>query len=135
MKPLKLATCTAAMLTVLCVHLAAQGIGNLANQYDRIFLADSLLSVDDACLKNKIGDLIIPSIKVKNGFVVTSLTEVDFADQDIPRYYFEMLQNNIGELNDWISNDKITVPEVRKMLRISKRDYKTTTRKMLPDGI
>ena len=85
-------------------NTSIDAIENSANieqeDYDAIFGANQdSLSVDQKELQHDMLIIMKEHVKIKDGIIYSSATKEDFESQDIPLYYYNMLTENIKDLN------------------------------------
>ena len=74
--------------------------------YDAIFSPNQdSLSIEQKELQHKLLILMKEHVKIKDGIIYSSATKEDFESQDIPVYYYNMLNDNLGDMNIAIKND------------------------------
>ena len=80
----------------------------LQEDYDAIFtpFPDSL-SVEQKELQHKLLIIMKENVKIKDEIIYSSATKEDFESQDIPLYYYDMLNKNLEDLNATIKNDSL----------------------------
>ncbi len=84
--------------------------------YNRIFLADSLLTKEELKLKYITGDLITKNMYVDENSICTRLKEDDFVKNNIPLYYYYVLIRDIKNANAFMKNNKITIDSISKLM-------------------
>ena len=74
--------------------------------YDAIFSPNQdSLSIEQKELQHKLLILMKEHVKIKDGIIYSSATKEDFESHDIPLYYYNMLNENLGDMNIAIKND------------------------------
>ena len=68
--------------------------------YDAIFSSiPDTLTVEQKDLQHKLLTLMKENVKIKDGIIYSAATKEDFVNQDVPLYYYDMLNENIKDLN------------------------------------
>lgn len=91
--------------------------------YDRIFLPDSLFKGQPLAMKYKVAALMLTNVSVKDGLLVSSMTEKDFTDNGIPINYYGILQKNIADGNRMVKESQISKEDMEKSFGKAKKDF------------
>lgn len=86
-------------------------------QYEAIFRPDSLLTPSQMALKIKIAKQVYNSIDVRGDSVYVKATQADFEKSEIPAYFYNRLVQDIGNINRFVREGKISAEEVKKQIR------------------
>ncbi len=113
------------ILTLPCKSFSQNSnpVDNKAEINNRIFLPDSLLTKDELKLKYLSGDLVFENLYLDGNTICTRLTENDFVKNNIPVYYYQVLIQNIKDVNEYNIKNKINRESISKLMNDAKTQY------------
>lgn len=72
-----------------------------------IEIPDSLLTQKQLEKRDKLFNLVLEKVTVKNNQFYSSATVKDFIDRSLSRYYYDILEKSLVETNQWVKNENI----------------------------
>ncbi len=93
----------------------------LEEGYEYVHLIpDSLRTPEQQELLLLIRETVDNNLKVKDNHLTFSLSEADFINKGIPKQYYDLLQHNLKETNDFV--DSVGLTNMDSILRESYKD-------------
>ena len=69
---------------------------------------DSLLTDEEKVKRDKLFNLILEKVTVKDNQFYSSATPKDFIDKGLSQYYYDILEKSLRESNQWVKDENIT---------------------------
>ncbi|RNC66066.1 hypothetical protein D7D25_03735 [Proteiniphilum sp. X52] len=69
---------------------------------------DSLLTQNELVKRDKLFNLVLEKVAIKNNQFYSSATAKDFIDKGLSKYYYDILEKSLAETNQWVKDENIT---------------------------